>query len=114
MRSCWVDVIVVRCVRGRAGDMSIVFCVAWCVVALFRCASVLSGSLFRVGVAVGLKKLVIDGVFLVLGMVCCVLDAWWMLGCLPTVGVVVGVLVVMFLGRWGDVMVDVTPTGEAT
>jgi len=72
----------------------------------------LSGSRVRVGVAVGLKKLVIGGFLFVFGPCCFVLCVGVCLGWLPVIVDVVGEVVEVVVGRWGDVMVDVAPTGK--
>jgi len=116
-RPCWVDVIVFLLLVGCGEGLSVLTSStsdSCSVVGVFFVVSLLSGILLRVGFAVGLKKLVIGDVFVVLGPVCFGLYAGSLLGWLQMVVVGVVVVVGMFVSCWGDVMVDVAPTGGAT
>jgi len=74
----------------------------------------LSGSHVCVETAIGLKKLVIGEFLPVFVPICFLVWCGWLLEVLWVVVVGERIVVVVFLGRWGDIMVDAAPMEVAT
>jgi len=106
--SCWLDVIFCWLALGGL-DMVL------SVLLLFTCGAcgcfLLFGSWVCIGVSIGLKKLVIGEFLFVLMPICFVVYVEQVLGLLWVVVDVVGVAVEVFLGCWGNTMVDIAPIG---
>jgi len=71
----------------------------------------LSGNRSLIGVAIGLKYVFIDGFLPVFLRICFLVCCKWLLELLGLFVIGESIVVVLLLGCWGDVMVDLAPTG---
>jgi len=71
------------------------------------------GNHSLVGAAIGLKYVFIDEFLPVFVLICFLVCCKWLLELLGLCIVGESIIVVLLLGRWGNIMINVAPTGLA-